>query len=208
MRVKREKGVVKDMSRKLLIVIDVQKDFVEGGALPYGYPLESNTQKVVKFARAWAKGDSHLMYATMDTHDQDYDNTLEGKNLPVCHCLKYTTGWQFVDKTDEDAGLDWWSDEVFLKPTFGTFKIKESIEQFEKDECEKINEIFLIGYDLSVCVLSNAVILRAAFPNKKIAVLTDLCGCINKQTFDAACEVLKCQQIDLVNSSDSSICAA
>ena len=193
------------MSRKLLIVIDVQKDFVEGGALPYGYPLESNTQKVVEFARDWAKDEDHqdvrLMFGTQDTHDFDYADTLEGKKLPVEHCRKNTVGWQFADAADKDAGLAWWCDEVFLKPTFGTFKIKEAIEQFEKDECEKINEIFLIGYDLSVCVLSNAVILRAAFPNKKIAVLTDLCGCINKQTFDAACEVLKCQQIDLINST-------
>lgn len=205
MRVKREKGVVKNMSRKLLIVIDVQKDFVEGGALPYGYPLESNTQKVVEFALAWAKDEAHqderLMFCTQDTHDSNYFNTLEGKNLPVEHCKKNTVGWQFVDATDEDYGLGWWCNKVFLKPTFGTFKIKEAIEQFERAYCEEINEIFLIGYDLSVCILSNAVILRAAFPNKKIAVLTDLCGCINKQTFDAACEVLKCQQIDLIEST-------
>lgn len=207
MRVKREKGVVKNMSRKLLIVIDVQQDFVEGGALPYGYPLESNTKKVVEFARAWANDEDHkdvrLMFCTQDTHDSNYFNTLEGKNLPVEHCKKDTIGWEFVD-----AGLRWWGDEVFLKPTFGTFKIKEAIEQFEKTDCEEIKEIYICGYDLAICVLSNAVILRAAFPNKKIAVLTDLCGCINKQTFDAACEVLKCQQIDIMNSSDSSICAA
>ena len=200
------------MSRKLLIVIDVQKDFVEGGALPYGYPLESNTKKVVEFARAWAPDgsdeDGRLMFCTKDTHDSNYAQTLEGKKLPVAHCLKFTDGWEFVDHSANNGGFDYWSDEVFLKPTFGTFKIKEAIEQFEKDECEEIKDIYICGYDLAICVLSNAVILRAAFPNKKIAVLTDLCGCINKQTFDAACEVLKCQQIDLINSSDSAICAA
>ena len=200
------------MACRLLIVIDVQKDFVEGGALPYGYPLESNTQKVVEFARAWANDEGYkdvrLMFCTQDTHDSNYFDTLEGKNLPVEHCKKNTVGWQFVDTNKKYEGLEWWCDEVFLKSTFGTFKIKEAIEQFEKDECEKIDEIYLIGYDLCVCVLANAVIIRAAFPNKKIAVLTDLCGCINKQTFDAACEVLKCQQIGLMNSADASICAA
>lgn len=196
------------MSRKLLVVIDVQKDFVEGGALPYGYPLESNTQKVIAFARAWALDDSNehrLLFCTKDTHDSNYAKTLEGKKLPVAHCLKFTNGWDFVNDSANVGGLEYWCDEVFLKPTFGTFKIKEAIEQFEKEECETIEEIYLVGYDLSICVLSNAVILRAAFPNKKIAVLTDLCGCINKQTFDAACEVLKCQQIDLEHSSDISI---
>lgn len=202
MRVKREKGVVKNMSRKLLIVIDVQKDFVEGGALPYGYPLESNTQKVVEFARAWAKDEERLMFCTQDTHDSNYFNTLEGKNLPVEHCKKNTVGWQFVDATDKGDGLVEWCNKIFLKPTFGTFKIKEAIEQFEWRYCEEIKDIYICGYDLAICVLSNAVILRAAFPNKKIAVLTDLCGCINKQTFDAACEVLRCQMIDLKISSD------
>jgi nicotinamidase-related amidase len=161
---------------------------------------------VVDFATNWKTQEmytskpKHLMFATLDTHDENYDSTLEGKKLPVKHCQKKSYGWYFVDETESSDGLRGWCDAVFMKPTFGTFKIKEAIEQFEKDECETIEEIFLIGYDLSVCVLSNAIILRAAFPNKKIAVLTDLCGCINKQTFDAACEVLKCQQIDLIES--------
>ena len=190
------------MSKQLLVAIDVQKDFVEGGALPYGYPTESNTQKVVDFAREWAKGEGalekHLMVATQDTHDEKYSSTLEGKNLPVPHCIKNTDGWNFVGNASDYNGLGWWCDEVFFKPTFGTFQIKEYIEDFEKSECEEIDEIHIIGYDLAICVLANAVILRAAFPNKRIIVHKDLCGCVNEETFNAALTVLSCQQIEVV----------
>ena len=62
----------------------------------------------------------------------------------------------------------------------------------------KPDEIVLVGYDLGICVMSNAVLLRAKYPNTKMVVKTDLCGCVSEQTFKAACEVLKLQQIDLL----------
>ena len=190
------------MSKQLLVVIDVQKDFVEGGALPYGYPTESNTSKVVEFANNWARGKdaikNHLMVTTQDTHDEKYPSTLEGKNLPVSHCIKYSEGWELVDETANDGGIGMYADEGFYKPTFGTFQIKDYIANFEKAECEEINEIHIIGYDLAICVLANAVILRAAFPNKRIIVHKDLCGCVNEATFNAALTVLSCQQIEVV----------
>ena len=189
------------MSKKLLVVVDVQKDFVEGGALPYGYPTESNTKKVLDFVRDWCMEDnalSHYMIATKDTHGEDYSSTMEGSLLPVPHCIKGSVGWQYADSTPDRDGIGWFADDEILKPTFGTFRIKEWVENFEKEECEPIDEIHIIGYDLAICVLANAVILRAAFPNKRIIVHKDLCGCVNEDTFKAALTVLSCQQIEIV----------
>ena len=183
--------------RKLLVVVDVQKDFVEGGALPYGWPKESNTKKVLDFVGEFSKqSNDNFIVATKDTHVEDYMETLEGKNLPVKHCIKNTPGWEFVDEIKEKCvGIEYHLDDVFLKRTFGTFAIKDWIDKLEKDTCEKFGEIILIGYDLAICVLANAVILRAAFPDKKITVLKDLCGCVNEETFNSAIKVLECQQI-------------
>jgi len=192
------------MSKKLLILVDVQKDFDKGGVLPYGYPEESNTGDVVGEAISWKyPPKNNILWLTKDTHDENYSETLEGKLLPVPHCIKGTDGWKFVD---EDIGqppsqsftLSRMADKVILKRTFGTFEIVESIKEFEEEQCEEIEEIYLAGYDLSICVLANAVILRAAFPNKRIVVLKDACGDVNKDSFDAALTVLKNQQIEIV----------
>lgn len=190
------------MAKKLLIAVDVQNDFIENGALPYGYPYTSNVKKTLNFILDWIIEKRGLLVATQDTHDrEEYPSTLEGRNLPVPHCIKGTTGWQFVEP--KDYGLVPYTIEansvrVFLKPTFGSFKIKDFVEQYEKDECETIDEIHFVGYDLSICVLANAVILRAAFPNKRIIVHKELCGDVDESAFLAACAVLRNQQVEVV----------
>lgn len=188
------------MGRKLLVGIDVQKDFVEGGALPYGYPEQSNTQKVIDFIRQWEKehSDTDSILLTKDTHDENFEETLEGQKIPK-HCIKGTDGWQMADYNPADESkLEYFCDEVIQKRSFGTFKIVQWIKELEENECEEIDEIQIVGYDMAVCVAANAVILRAAFPDKRIVVLKDYCGCINKDTFDAAVTILKCQMIEVV----------
>lgn len=188
------------MAKKLLILVDVQKDFDKGGVLPYGYPEESNTGDVVGEAIQWKyPPQNNILWLTKDTHDENYSETLEGKLLPVPHCIKGTDGWKFVDEDlDQPFTLSRMADKVILKRTFGTFEIVQQIKNLEDDACEFVDEIILCGYDLSICVLSNAVILRAAFPNKRIVVLKDACGDVNKESFDAALTVLKNQQIEIV----------
>lgn len=182
---------------KAIIFVDVQNDFVKGGKLAFGYPIEDNLQKVVEFAKECVNAycndaTSYIkIYATRDTHDTNYMESLEGKKLPVEHCVEGTEGWQIVDKLMEVLS----GKCTFInKPTFGSYDLVDIIaEDFETAP----DEIVLCGYDLGICVLANAVLLRAKYPNTKIVVRTDLCGCINEQSFKAACEVLKLQQIDL-----------
>ena len=206
---------------KAVVFVDVQNDFVKGGKLSYGYPVEDNTQKVVDFAKRCVADTNCKIYATRDTHEKTvfedlgtifkfdrlgrvddtekingrptvgYLATLEGKKLPVEHCVEGTEGWQIVDGLMEVLS----GNCTFInKPTFGSYDLVDIIaEDFETAP----DEIIICGYDLGICVISNAVLLRAKYPNAKITVRTDLCGCVNEQTFKAACEVLKLQQIEL-----------
>lgn len=180
------------MAKNVLVVVDVQNDFVEGGSLPYGWPTKSNTKLICDRVRQ-AVSDGDYVVATRDTHHDNYLATLEGKKLPIVHCMHETHGWELVDGLKALAAEN--KIVVFDKPTFGTPLVAEYIRNLM--EGEEINEIELCGYDLSVCVLANAVILRSRFPNKKIKVQMNLCGDVNEESFKAACEVLHMQQIEV-----------
>lgn len=121
-----------------------------------------------------------------------YLATLEGRKLPIEHCVEGTEGWQIVDPL-MDVLL---GKATFVnKPTFGSYDLADIVaEDFGKGGPE---EIVICGYDLSICVLANAVLLRAKFPNAKISVKTDLCGDVDEEAFKAATKVLKMQQIDV-----------
>lgn len=210
---------------KAIVFVDVQKDFVKGGKLAFGYPTEDNLQKVVDFAKHCADGADCKIYATRDTHEKTaykdvgtvinfdaygrvdnteqingdpisgYLATLEGQKLPVEHCVEGTDGWQIVDQLMEVL----LGKTTFVnKPTFGSYDLADIIaEDFGKDGP---GEIIICGYDLSICCLANAVLLRAKFPNAKITVRTDLCGDVDKAAFDAAVKVLQMQQIETANN--------
>ena len=177
---------------KAIVFVDVQKDFVKGGKLAFGYPAEDNLQKVVDFAKQCADDADCKIYATRDTHGTDYMKTLEGQKLPVEHCVEGTDGWQIVDPLVEVL----LGKATFVnKPTFGSYDLADIVaEDFGKDGPE---EIIICGYDLSICCLANAVLLRAKFPDVKITVKTDLCGDVDKAAFDAAVKVLQMQQIEI-----------
>ena len=181
------------MSKKVLVVVDVQNDFVKGGALPYGYPEKSNTEAIARYVYDTRMNGDYVV-ATRDTHHDNYFETLEGQKLPVKHCIHETKGWQLVDSLKVATGGGKIS--IFDKPTFGTALIAEYIRELIVGE--DISEIEIIGYDLSICVLANAVILRSRFPNMKITVLKDLCGDVDEASFNAAVKVLQNQQIEVV----------
>ena len=206
---------------KAVVFIDVQNDFVKGGKLAFGYPIEDNIQNVIDFAKQCVADIDCKIYATRDTHEATkwiekncaqvvvgYLATLEGQKLPVEHCIEGTSGWMIDDRlmnvffagfAKDEAGVEDKEHPVYNctfinKPTFGSYDLVDIIaEDFETAP----DEIVLCGYDLGVCVISNAVLLRAKYPNVKITIKKDLCGCINKETFNAALCVAKCCQIDI-----------
>lgn len=207
---------------KAAVFVDVQNDFVKGGRLAFGYPERDNVSDVVKFAKECAADPEFKIYATRDTHEKTvyedagtiinfdgygrvdstkqidgkpvsgYLTTLEGRKLPVEHCVEGEAGWQVVDSlTDVLLGK-----ATFVnKPTFGSYDL---LGIFDEDFGEKSpDEITVCGYDLAICVISNALLLRAKYPNVKITIQKDLCGCIDENTFNAALTVAKCCQIDI-----------
>ena len=197
---------------KAVVFVDVQNDFVRGGALPFGYPPEDNLPKIIDFAKKCVNDPDCKIYATRDTHEKSdslpesadgtipekhvgYLATLEGKKLPVEHCIEGTDGWNVVDSLMDVIHTHC----TFVnKPTFGSFDLCEIIdEDIKRNNC-KIDEIVVLGYCTSICVLSNAVLLRAKFPNMKISVMKDLCGCVSEDSHRAALKALEMQQIDVV----------
>lgn len=204
---------------KAVVFVDVQNDFVKGGKLPYGYPEADLVPQIIEFAKK-CRSEGAALYATVDTHQTTvYDNypvsadaatpnpkpiagyltTLEGQLLPIEHCIEGTNGHQIVEGLikDENQFIIIPQAHVIDKPTFGSYALVDKLLKFKKEYREELSEIVLVGFDLGICVLANAVLLRAKFPDLKISVRTDLCGCVNEDTFKAACEVLKLQQITL-----------
>ena len=184
------------MYEKILVVVDVQNDFVKGGVLQYGYPTKDNTGGIEEEVnKAIKNGD--LVIATQDTHRKDYLNTLEGKILPVKHCIKDTKGWELVSWLENLANSIDAKVCVSRKRTFGDWSLPDHIRNIIGRD-DDIEEIRICGYCTSICVLANAVILRAAFSNTRIKVLKDLCGDIDEESHKAALKVLQNQQIEIV----------
>lgn len=210
---------------KAVVFVDVQKDFIDG-ALKNETAIEV-TPKIVEFAKNCAADPNCRLYATRDTHDKTdtlpesadgtipemdvgYLTTLEGKRLPVEHCIELTDGWMIDNRLMEV--LD--GKCTFVnKPTFGSFDLAEII--YEDDiaavnkhnylqsalHCHKktlLDEIVLCGFCTDICVVSNALILRAKFPNTKITVMKDLCAGVTPETHDAALKTMKMCQIDVI----------
>ena len=211
---------------KVIVFVDVQNDFVKNGKLAFGYPVEDIVPNIIVFARQ-CREKGYMLYATADTHSptvtQDptiniyneygYLHTLEGKKLPIEHCIRGTEGHKIVDGLvkDENRNVIIPQGHIVDKPTFGSFDLLARIDQdFVVDSygCttsmskydgigEPLDEIIICGFCLSICVIANAIMLRAKYPNVKITVLKDYCGDVNKEAFDAALKVLEMQQIDV-----------
>ena len=183
---------------KAVIFIDVQNDFIDGAL-----PVDKNkdvTKKIRKYAYI-CKCEHVPMLATRDTHEENYLETLEGKKLPVKHCIVDTDGWKLDEVLAEYIPVD----NIIDKQTFGSIDdlpqkfgdIDYSLMQLYG---EGITEIELCGFCASICVISNALILRATYPNLKISILANLCGDINEESMNAAFAIAKNCQIDVVDA--------
>ena len=168
------------MSR-VLIVIDMQNDFVTG-SLGTKEAQDIVPKVVDKVNKALANGDRIIF--TKDTHYEFYMQTLEGEKLPIPHCIKGTEGWEIIPQLKEVAT------EVIEKYTFGSFIALPSLVQLA-------DEIELIGLCTDICVVSNALILRAITPNRKIVVDSSCCAGTSKEAHDSALTVMKMCQIDV-----------
>ena len=176
---------------KVLIVVDMQNDFVTTGPLanPAAKAIIPNIVEKIK-----EKDYSYLIF-TRDTHQKNYLETQEGKNLPYEHCIEGTEGWEIVPELQEFTK----GAILVNKPTFG-FKDWEKVfnEHFADEEnfpSDFPEEIELVGTCTGICVASNATILKSIYPEMPISVDSKCCACLNEDTHNAALTVMKTQQI-------------
>lgn len=169
--------------KKLLIVIDMQNDFIDGSlGTKEAQEIVENVKNKIK--QYHDKKDKIIF--TRDTHKENYLDTPEGKKLPVKHCIIGTKGWKIAE------GLEVEEAEYINKPTFGWTHWND-IKDFETVEA-----IELVGLCTDICVVSNALILKAMFPNIEITVDASCCAGVTPQTHKAALETMKMCQIQVV----------
>ena len=184
--------------KKLLVVVDMQNDFITGSLGTK--EAEGIVNVVCDKITSWS-GD---IIFTQDTHEENYLETLEGTKLPVKHCIEGTDGWNICDKVE--AALDTVRKRNnqavigVLKNTFGSFNLaKIAMDRILSDLNKKPwDEIELCGLCTDICVINNALILRAKFPNVPITIRKDLCAGVTVEKHNAALEVLKSCQIDVI----------
>lgn len=164
--------------KKTLIVIDMQNDFIDGAlGTPEASAIVGRVRKKIDAYRA----DGSEVIFTRDTHAEDYLETPEGKKLPVVHCVRGTHGWQISDMLDTDGC------RIIDKPSFGYTKWDE----FDFESIE------LVGLCTDICVVSNALILKALFPCAEIRADASCCAGVTPATHSAAIQTMKMCQIDI-----------
>lgn len=172
--------------KKVLIVVDMQKDFVDGAL---GSPeavaiVPSVAEKIRSF-------DGEI-FVTYDTHSENYAETAEGRKLPVPHCIKGTEGWE-LDNIVSFA-LQGKSYVKVEKPSFGSLDLPQLISS-------RIGEEFsleIIGLCTDICVVSNAIILKANFPENEISVIADCCAGVSVESHNAALQTMRSCQINVI----------
>ncbi len=167
---------------KTLIVVDMQKDFIDG-ALGTKEAVAIVPNVVKKIQEYRDRGDQIIF--TRDTHQKNYLETQEGKKLPVEHCIEGTEGWQITKELEVKA-----EDIVINKVTFGHVWDKNVI---------KGDEIELVGLCTDICVISNALGLKAVLPETPIKVDASCCAGVTPQSHSNALEAMKMCQIDVNN---------
>ncbi len=173
--------------KHFLVVVDIQNDFVDGalGTSEAVGIIENSVNKINSF-------DGEIV-VTYDTHTEEYLQTSEGKNLPVEHCIKGTKGFELNEKIAEALkNRDY---KIVEKPTFGSVELPKLIEKMANGEDF---DVTLIGLCTDICVVSNALILKANFPEKTIKVDSTCCAGVTPETHNNALSTMRMCQIEIL----------
>ncbi len=174
---------------KILVVVDMQNDFIDG-ALGTGEAV-----RIVPGAAEQIRNFAGKVIATRDTHGENYMDTQEGKKLPVMHCVKGTGGWEI--RSEIDAALEERGAARIDKPTFGSVELGSYIKGLDRAE-DPVEEITLIGLCTDICVISNALLLKAYLPEVPVKVIASCCAGVTPQSHAQALEAMKMCQIEVV----------
>lgn len=173
--------------QNILLVVDMQNDFIDGA-------LGSQAaQAVVPYVVDQVKNFEGTVLFTRDTHRENYANTQEGRNLPVMHCLRGTHGWQLhpeLEALRQTEPLD--------KVTFGAASLPAILSDL--DDHDRISSITLLGLDTDICVISNALLIKAFFPEIPIKVDAQGCAGVTPESHQTALKAMKACQIEILNA--------
>ena len=170
----------------ILVVVDMQNDFIDGalGTLEAVAIVPKVMVKMMNF--------DGLVLATRDTHGEDYLEKQEGKKLPVVHCIKGTHGWEIKDEIQQLL-----ISQPIDKPTFGSEALGKVLKDLNND-VEPIDSITLVGLCTDICVISNAMLLKAFLPEVPIMVDASCCAGVTPESHERALEAMKACQIEII----------
>lgn len=171
--------------REILVVIDMQNDFIDGAL-----GTKEAQAIVASVAAEIAKYPARDVFATRDTHGPDYKNTQEGRRLPVPHCVRGTAGWEIRPEIAQALR----GAQVIDKPGFGSLLLAEKLLAIAKEEPISIT---LVGLCTDICVVSNALLLKAYLPRTPIRVLASCCAGVTPESHRAALETMRMCQIEI-----------
>lgn len=187
---------------RLLIVVDMQRDFVDGalGTAEAQAIVPAVCEKVQKFDGA--------IIVTQDTHQANYMDTQEGSILPVPHCIKDTPGWRLDTRVDDALRLHFESEKkqnptkvepvhAVMKPTFGSVELGEYL--VDKSHDAGIEEIVLVGLCTDICVISNALLIKAFLPEVKVTVDAACCAGVTPESHKNALRAMRMCQVNIEN---------
>ncbi|MCD8110769.1 MAG: cysteine hydrolase [Clostridiales bacterium] len=171
---------------KLLVVVDMQKDFVDGslGTAEAASIVPKVRDKILK-----CRAEGWTVVFTRDTHTEDYLETQEGRNLPVIHCVKGTPGWEIIPELPVEGS------RIFDKVTFGSMELAQYAAGLSI-----LEEVQLIGLCTDICVISNALLLKAALPEVPISVDAGCCAGVTPESHKNALAAMAACQIEIRNA--------
>jgi len=176
---------------KLLVVVDMQNDFIDGslGTIEAIAIVSRVKDKINEY-----RSNNDQIIFTMDTHFEDYLNTQEGKNLPINHCIKNTKGWEISDAIKDIITLSEY--KIYEKPAFGSSELAKDILA---GLYETVSSVELVGICTDICVISNAFLIKTLLPEVPITVDSSCCAGVTTKSHDIALQAMKMCQITISN---------
>ena len=166
---------------RVLVVVDMQNDFI------YDALGSDEAIKIVPYVKQVIDGFDGKVIYTRDTHQNNYLETQEGKNLPVPHCIINTKGHEIISSLDTSSNL------IIDKPTFGSIELQEYLKKIEN-----LESVTFIGVCTDICVVSNAIMAKAALPQTPIRIIMKATSSVDLETHKKSIDVMKSMQIEVI----------
>ena len=191
------------MSR-VLVVVDAQRDFITGSL--ENEMADKTVKNIIEKIKEYVENNDKVIF-TFDTHHENYLDTLEGKNLPIKHCIADTDGWK-LDKRigdymiiKDEGGYKNYS--TVIKETFGSMRVIDAIVEDSKEpDYSDISCVEFVGFCTGICVISNAILAKARLTETDVYVDAACCACVTAESHDAALKVMEACQIGVTNEGN------